>query len=788
MAKFYNNKRLNAEPYQMLPLREKTEEWRQDNVDSIIAKAGYGAYNGNGRKSDMKISYDLYNSVFDERDFKYITDPYKTSEGFPASLQMFNIIKPKIDLLEGEETKRPFPFKVVQTNDVAVSALQDKYKKLLMDAMMSMAVEGDPEAPVTDEQVAKLESIGEYMQKDFSDVAEQLGWHTINYLKEKENTKDKFLVNFHDLLCANIEVGYAGQLNGEPVYERVNPLYFSCDSSPESGHIEDGDWAARKMHMTWTAIYDRFYDMMSDSELRELIERFSTTGTNSKSNMSDTPNGITWREGPINDGYNNFRDNTTDVWHVVWKSLKKVGFLTYTDEEGEEQMDMVDETYKVGPGEEIDWDWVTEVWEGYRIADDIYIGIRPLPNQIISLDNPNSSSLPYVGTMFTFKNTESKSLVEIMKPLQYFYIAIMYQLQLAIARDKGKIITVDVTQIPKSMGIDANKWLHYLASAGVNFINPYETGWDTPGREGGKPAQHTQFGQTDLTMSNVITQYIQLMNKIEEMIGELSGVSRQRQGQVQSSELVGNVQQTIIQSSHITEYLFYAHTSFKKRVFTKLLDIAKNVWGNSNKKKLHYITDDMTRVFMDITEDFLYADMNIFVTDSTKEHQNVESLKQLAQPAMQNGATLLEIAELYTSDNLTNIKHTLGKIETAKKKREDDMQQMQQQAQQQQTEAMTLIEQGKQALEQAKLQMQESDSIRKADTAIQVALIGADSKEAIEEGKHNLEYNKLDDQYTIKDKETSIKQRELEETKRSNKADEEIKRIAANKPKTQSNK
>lgn len=316
----------------------------------------------------------------------------------------------------------------------------------------------------------------------------------------------------------------------------------------------------------------------------------------------------------------------------------------------------------------------------------------------------------------------------------------------------------------------------------------YETGWDTPGREGGKPAQHTQFGQTDLTMSNVISQYIQLMNKIEEMIGELSGVSRQRQGQVQSSELVGNVQQTIVQSSHITEYLFYAHTSFKKRVFTKLLDIAKNVWGNSNKKKLHYITDDMTRIFMDITEDFLYADMNIFVSDSTKEHQNVESLKQLAQPAMQNGATLLEIAELYTSDNLTNIKHTLGKIENAKKKREDDMQQAQQQAQQQQTEVMAQIEQGKQALEQAKLEQQEMDSIRKADTAIQVALINAESKEALEDSKRNLDYSKMNEEYTVKDKETSIKQRELEELKRSNRADEEIKRITANKPRTQSNK
>lgn len=1142
MANYYDNKRVNAEPYQKLPLRNKTESWKEDNVNSIIGKANFGAYNGNARKTDMKVAYDLYNSVFNEDDFKYITDPYKTSDSFPASLQNFNIIKPKIDLLEGEETKRPFPFKVAQVNDEATSKVQNKYKELLFDAMMTMAVEGDPEEPVTEKDIDKLEGIGQYMQRDYTDIAEQQALHSLNYLKEKEDTKNKFMVNFHDLLCANTEVGFVGQLGGEPVYERVNPLYFSCDISPESGHIEDGDWAARKMHMTWASIYDRFYDIMSESELDQLLAMFNG-GVGSKPNREEAPNGIHWREGPIMDGYNNYVDNTTDVWHVVWRSLKKVGFLTFIDEEGEPQMEMVDETYKADDGEEIEWDWVTEIWEGYRIGNDLYLGMGPMPSQSVSLDNPNSTTLPYIGTLFTYKNTDSKSLVEIMKPLQYFYIAIMYQLQLAIARDKGKIITVDVTQIPKSLGIDANKWLHYLSSTNVNFINPYEcfspgtkvmmydgsiknieeivtgdlvmgpdgkpktvlhthsgedhmwrlkhrsgakdqivnsahknyyfekdyysgnyktclkdsyainkenhdkpyksklrytkratdvdgawdrdldlylkpyflglwlgdgskgrieittidfeianyleryseenglefsvnyenpnpelmtirvfkgigfknpikgslhkygildnkdipddyiytsrynrlqllaglidtdgsyskrdriytfsqcedrkhivekaafiarslgfkvtvnkygeshekyicdsdnistcqltytmsildwdvniptkverkqascpnkrgdkdysaftfeyegegsfhgihvdgdnlfvlddftivhnTGWDTPGREGGKPAQHTQFGQTDLTMSNVIVQYIQLMQKIEDMIGELSGVSRQRQGQVQSSELVGNVQQTIVQSSHITEYLFTTHTDFKRRVFTALLNTAKNVWANSGKEKIHYFTDDMVRVFMDITDDFIYSDMGIFITDATREHQNVEALKQLAQPAMQNGASLLDIANIYTSDNLTDIKNKLTGIEKERKQREDDMQRMQQEAQQQQTEVMAQIEQGKQQLEQEKLAVEENDSIRKADTSIQVALINAESKAAIEAGKQDLDLSKLDIEAGGKADELNIKDRELAETKRSNMADESIKRTAANKPTTQSNK
>lgn len=59
------------------------------------------------------------------------------------------------------------------------------------------------------------------------------------------------------------------------------------------------------------------------------------------------------------------------MWHVCWKSYKKIGFLTKTDEAGNTITDTVDETYKAIDGEQIEWDWVIEVWEGYRIGNDI---------------------------------------------------------------------------------------------------------------------------------------------------------------------------------------------------------------------------------------------------------------------------------------------------------------------------------------------------------------------------------------------------------------------------------
>src|SRR5690554_1385096 len=669
-------------PIQKLPAKKKDETWRKCNVDYFISKYDMRYTEGKTRKEAIKTAYNIYNSVFDEEDFKYVTDPWKVREGFPATIQNFNIIKPKIDLLLGEESKRPYNFRVIQTSENATSKLQEKYKQLLAQKIMEIAAAGNPEDPVTDEELKEVEAIQKYMEYDYSDIAEMAAYHSLEYLKEKEEIQDKFIQGFKDGLIAGIEAHYVGIVNGEPILERVNPYYLSYDNSPDVRYIEDGSYAVYRKRMTIPAIYDRLYELMSEDDLNKLTEKYENSVRGS-SNVPGDYNKIVWKSfGPINEDQE-FDSESIDVWHVTWKSFVKVGFLTYLDEEGEEQTDIVNEDYEVSEGEDIQWDWVTEVWEGYRIGDDIYIGIDPIPNQHISIDNPNSQKLPYIGAVYNNTNTKSKSLVEIMKPLQYMYLILWYRLEISLARDKGKVINMDITQIPKSMGVTTEKWMHYLSSMGVNFFNPYEDGWDVPGREGGKAAAFNQFSSQDLTMANSIAEYVNLINKIEEMVGELSGVSRQRQGQVTSSELVGNVERAVVQSSHITEMHFWIHNRVKQRSMEALLEAAKTAWTESGKQKLHYITDDMTRIFLDITEDFLYSDFGIFVTDSTQESRNLEAVKSLLQPAMQNGASLADVAEVIASNNLTEVRRKLKDIERTRQEREERMQQQQSEVQQQ---------------------------------------------------------------------------------------------------------
>jgi len=1127
----------NSPPIQKLSIKQKGEEWRKQNVDYYIAKYDTTFTYGVSKKDKMKICYDLYNSIFDETDFKYVTDPYRVQDGFPASIQNFNIIKPKIDLLIGEETKRPYSYKVIQVNEEATSKIQQKYRQLLSNAIVEIAAKGGPEDPVTDEDLQQVEDIAKYLEHDYVDIAEALAYHTLEYLSEKEDIQSKFVHGFKDGLISGMEIHYVGVLNGEPVLERVNPLFFSFDNSPDVQFIEDGDYAVRRLRMSIASVYDRLYDIMDESKLDDLLAKYGNNAHGSKANEF---NKIVWKSFDTKNVNDEFDTEAIDVYHVTWKSFTKVGFLTYFDEDGEEQREVVSEEYEQSEGEDIVWDWVTEIWEGYRVGDDIYAGIAPIPNQHISIDNPNSQKLPYIGAVYNNDNTRSKSLVEIMKPLQYMYLIIWYRLEVALARDKGRVISMDITQIPKSMGVSTDKWLHYLSSMGVNFFNPYEEGWcfapgtkvlmfdgsiksiediqlgdlvmgpdgisrkvlelhsgidhmykikpfvgsdeqivnskhrvyhkyretwtnkihnkvssvkelydeftksprkkehcylervsnidnwssilkldpyflglwlgdgfsddiaienadpevleylqnfaiandlrfsvhpndksksvtvrlanvdnpikggkmlpnpikdvlvelgvygqgnkdipsdyiytskenrlqllagliDTdgsfcnngkyyeftqcadrkhivdkflfiarslgfkckytikpgqtikihknksltiaqptysvriyhgdfeipckisrkqhawkkrrvfdeklttfdieyngigeyygfstdgdhlfllsdytivhnsiPGREGGKPASYNQFSSMDLTMSNVIADHIGLMNKIEEMIGELSGVSRQRQGQVQTSELVGNVERAVIQSSHITEVHFWIHNRIKKRVLEALLEAAKQAWAESGKQKLHYITDDMTRIFMDITDDFLYSDFGIFASDSTKEARNLEAVRNLLQPAMQNGASLSDVTEIIVSNNLTEIRKKLKEIDKNRQKRENEMMQ-------QQNEASVQTAQMQMELKAEELRIKEEDSIRKSDTEIRVAMIQA----GLEEEKLLIQADKISADIDKNVADNNVKQEQLDEQVRTNKANEAIKmkqvQVQASKPKTTKN-
>lgn len=723
----------SAFPRQKLPLSKKGKKWQEDCVNYIIGEGNVtSGGNSTSYYGELQTYYNLYNSIFDEKDFKSITNPFKVEDGFPATPHDFNIIRPKVDLLIGEETKRPLNFRVIRTSQEATSEMQEKEKQMILQyieaaitANMSPEEAQQFQQQLQSGEIMPPEQIAKYMDKDYKDIVENTAYHSLTYLREKLDLDNEFIKGWKDGLISGREIYYVGVLNAEPYAERVNPICFSYDKSPDLDFIEDGSWCCRKMRMPITEVYDRYYDKLEEKDLDKLEEMIGSTPGRNLGDRSPVDMGIQLRiyDNPIFEGSGK---SLVNVWHCCWKSFKKIFYVTTTDDAGQPQINIVDETYQpVGNEVSIEPDWIIEVWEGYRAGSDLYFGIQPIEYQHVSIDNPNSQKLPYCGAIYSNTNSKPRSLVSILKPLQYMYIVLWYRLELAIARDKGKVVNMDITQIPKSMNISPAKWMHYLSSVGVNFINPYEEGWNIPGREGGKPAQFNQITALDLTMSNVIAEYIQLMDKIEELAGTISGITQQREGAVSSSEMVGNVERSVVQSSHITEPLFWVHNQCKRRVLNMLLNTAKGAWEETGKQKLQYIFDNGERAFLDITPKFYYEDMDVFVSDTSKDLENIQKLQQLIQPAMQNGASLLEAAEILTNDNFNIIKQKLKDMQT----RQEQVQQQQQEAEaQQQQQLQQMQNESKQQelmLQEAQMDLQRYQIDQDNQTKIAVAQINA---------------------------------------------------------------
>lgn len=780
---------INQFPLQRLPMSKKTQDWKEACVDYIAGHSQGSSRDGNNRsrKEEMQTYYDLYNSIYSEKDLKYVTNPFKQQDGFPAMAQDYNIIKPKIDLLLGEETKRPFNFRVVHTSDIATSEIQDKAKQMIVDYIQAtiMSKLGPEEQARYQEalqsgEIMTPEQIQKYLSKDYKDIAEITAYHSLNYLKNKLNITHEFFKGWKDALIGGEEIYYVGIVNGEPCLQRINPIYFDYDSdTSDLEFIHEAQWCCYEMIMSLTEVYDRLYDKMSEKQLNELLDMMDDRSKGGvtpevRKTSLDYPHIKTHSINGFSSNPFEESDNI-HVWHCCWKSLKKIGFVNIINPEtGMPEEYQVDETYKETGNElDVEWKWIIEVWEGYRIGQDLYVGIQPIEYQHISADNPNAQRLPYTGVIYNNTNSRPRSLVSMMKPLQYMYIVLWYRLELAMARDKGKVVTMDITQIPKSMNIDVAKWMHYLSALGVNFVNPYEEGWDIPGREGGKPSQFNQISALDLTMANTIDQYINLMDKIESMLSEISGVSKQREGSISSNELVGNVERSVVQSAHITEPWFWVHNQVKKECLTMLLDTAKHAWKD-NKTSIQYVLDDATRAFLTLSDDFFYEDMDIFVEDTTKNQQQIEALKNLMQPAMQNGASLLDIAEIITMDNVTMIRSKLEEIEQKRMEQQQAMEQAQAEREQQMAQIQNEIKEEELMLKEAEMDLKKYEIDSNNATKITVAQLnayrGAENMDQdmngipdpIEIGKQAIEQQKVNSDIASKQFEFNNKKREME--------------------------
>lgn len=696
-------------PPEMLPYSKKTKEWRKQHLDWADKRTYYF---GNMVRSSIfkkRINYNLINGILDMRDVELILNPDSVNALYvPESIQHFPIMNSKLHVLQGEEAKRRFEYKVVVTNPNSISEIERSKLEALQAEVQNMIEDEN----LSEEEFNKeLDKLSYYFDYQWQDMIELRASTILSHYSKELNMPKTFNDGFMDAMVCGEEIYQCDIIGGEPTFERLNPLKVHIFKNGFSNKVEDADLIILIDFWSPGRIMDAYYDVLSKKDVHTIDTLASTFSTDTMYNIDERDafintaeiNGTDITGGTIVENFlmlgqsgfsatSNYYDlqGNIRVLRLYWKSKRKIKKVKYYEPEtGEIMFDFFPETYIIDKdrGEEEEIFWINEAWEGTKIGKDIYVNMRPRVVQYNRISNPSRCHFGIVGSMYNLNESKPFSLVDMMKPYAYFYDIIYDRLNKAIAANWGKILKLDLALVPKGWEID--KWLYYAKVNHIGVTDSFKEG--NVGAATGKIAgalNNQSNGVIDAEQGNYIQEHINLLEFIKNEMGEVAGITRQREGQISNRETVGGVERANLQSSHITEWLFTMHDDVKRRALECFLETAKIAMRGRN-KKFQYITDDGAIKTLEIDGDtFADSDYGI-VVDASPETQNLASkLDALAQAALQNQTlSFSSIMKIYTSSSLSEIRRTIEKDEQALRERQAEQAQKEQELAQQQIQA-----------------------------------------------------------------------------------------------------
>jgi len=796
---------LNIFPDQFKTEKEKQDEsWIKNTMD-YFANKSYAEYVKN-RDTFVK-NYDLVKGILRMEDFyqepvvSSFTQTLEANLNLPSYVKMYSIITTPLNELVGEISKRPDAFRVKAFDDDSQAEELEFKTGILQEYIMNEArqkiltkaqLDGQE---LEDEEVQQmtLDQVKDELDS-YTSVAEKWANHILTCQKAEFNLKEKSEDAFRDMLISAREFYHIYEDNSKLGFniEVANPKNTWFLTTPDRKYVSDptgraqGAYAAGIVQvMELSEIIEAIPDLTKEEidHLRSSLQDYGLINVR-ESNLGnpnatpgidsvqyDTYDPLVLQTRMIiesemkenDDGLKDFLGLTSNVssfgykYVVVrayWISKKKIGKLIYTDEMGNEQSMLVDETYKSKtiPTEiSLEWGWINQWYQGIKIGPDIY---HIKPYKLLSY-------CPIIGLVHEVKNTEAKSLVDLMKPFQVLYNVCMNQLYTLLEKEVGKVYLTSIRHIPVPKDGDAQDaldiWELEARNRGVVFID------DSP-ENLKSPSSFNQFRDIDLTRTQEIQSRYTLAMQLKQECWELVGMSKQRMGSVSASESATGTNAALTQSYSQTEPLFVAHEYVLGQLYQAIIDAALYVESSKPQSTLSYITSDGESAFVQVNgTDLRFRDLKVFLTNRPEDQKMFNELRGLSQAVIQNGGSLHDIIELYSTDSVRKMK----KVFKSLKDKQDAMQQQQldlqqQQQQQQQEQAMAQLQQAQETQERQLAHddyQKELDRINKKE----IALIAAESKsgplsdldmsgapDVLEINKLGLEQSKASNDYQLR--------------------------------------
>ncbi|MGK0464785.1 cell envelope integrity protein TolA [Clostridium sp.] len=669
-------------PKQKLSYSSKGKVWRKNHLDWADKNSFLSNSHVRRKLKNKKINLNLYNGKVDVSDMKLILNPGGMEKFFvPDAIQHYPIITPRVNVLVGEEKRRKFDWTVQIVNPDTLSKIKEDKKKLVDAKLMEML-----ESQVSDEELEKeLMKYGDYINFDYQDIREKRANLLLRYYIGKLDMKIAFQQGFKDALIMGEEIYMFDIVNGSVSFEKLNPLKVHTLRGGFSNKIENSDviilddfWAPGK-------IQDTYYNDLNEKEVTKLDEGAYASGVTNLDGVTEAVDDVAGLKMLEREGMDSYIESTgvygakgseprgsyTDgagnvrVLRMFWKSMKKVIKVTFFDQLGKKQTKFRSEDYIIDKamGETSVALWIPQWWKGVKIGEDTYLQIKPKEIQYNKLNEPSFNSCGIVGQVYNSGDEEAVTMVDRAKPFQYLYDISWYRVNEALSKYLGSIVELDLAKVPT--GWSVTKWLYFARKSGISVVDSFKEG--QKGMAKGKLAGavgNTTGKVLEQKVGDFIQTHIDMMEFAKAQMDEITGVSRQRLGQVENRETVGGIERAVSQSNHITEELFTMHDYCKKRCFEILIETAK-IALKGQAIKFSYIADDMTRQLAEIEGDqFAEEEYGLMVSNDDEINRMEQKLDGMVQMGLQNQMLSFSTAiKIYNSPSIREIQRMIEKDE-----------------------------------------------------------------------------------------------------------------------------
>lgn len=738
------NEVYNLYPDQYVPEKEKYQDkWIKTNLD-YFSNVAYSQYMSN--QKEVVKNYRLLKGILTKEDFYEeeqvvsFMDTLTKDMGLPAHVKHYPILNPPINTMIGELSRRPDNHHVKAYDDDSKSEeLQNKTdimqqyilervrNKILMQVAQRQGI--SPEELMASEegqqQLQQLteQQVSEYMTS-YTSTAEKWGNMTLEALKMELNIKEKSEEAFRDLLVCSRQFYQIIENNSKLGFDArvVNPKNVWYLTTPDKKYTKQSYAVGTIDIMEFSEILNTFNLSMEEIDaLRKGMEGYETNlgresnlFNNVKGDRSvtyDTYDPLVQRERMMMESQLHQNTETLNTFlglgnnvqtfgskfvvvRAYWLGKKKTGKLTYLDPDtGKPEVALVDETYKKIPEEiSIEWGYQNQWWEGIKIGANVYFA-RPYT----LLNYP-----PIIGVVHENKNTEARSLVDLMKPFQVLYNICMNQLFSLFEKEIGNVASVSIRRLPRLKDGDdqdaIDAWEMMAKEKGVIFDD------DSPENTKVPVSNQTVARNVDLTRTNEIQSRYNAAVQLKNECWELVGFNRQRLGSVLATETATGTNAALTQSYAQTEPYFSQHEYTLNEFYQALLDAAHTIEQEKPTSTISYVNNEGTNAFIQVSgSDLKLKDLKVFVTSRAEDQRIFNELRMLAQPMLTSGAaSLYDVAVLYSTNSVRQMKDTFKRL----KEQQDALQQQQQSIEQQKLE---------QSQQQFQVTMEQQEAIRQQE-------------------------------------------------------------------------